>query len=191
MREWLSEGVHKKDRLGVIRNHGVEMPNAQLAEAPDLTLLLDLYRFSEVSSIVQPEERAEQIWAEMLSLEGVSVFVSYAGAKIVATSTLITAPNLLRSGQRQGFLENVVTHPELRGQGHGRAVMQAALAAAWAKDCYHVLLQSGRKDPECIAFTKAAASSQGFGSVTLRAALALSFLQLAHLCRLARCKRVG
>ena len=32
----------------------------------------------------------------------------------------------------------------------------------------------------CIAFTRAAASSQGFGPVTLRGALAFDFLQLAH-----------
>ena len=65
---------------------------------------------------------------------------------------LITAPNLLRAGQHHGFLENVVTHPEFRGQGHGHAVVRAALAAAWNKDCYHVLLQSGRKDPRVHRF---------------------------------------
>ncbi len=65
---------------------------------------------------------------------------------------LITAPNLLRAGQRHGFLENIVTHPGFRGQGHGRAVVHGALSAAWAKDCYHVLLQSGRKDPRVHRF---------------------------------------
>jgi hypothetical protein len=33
---------------------------------------------------------------------------------------LVMAPNLLRGGRHHGFLENVVTHPELRGQGHGK-----------------------------------------------------------------------
>ncbi len=65
---------------------------------------------------------------------------------------LITVPNLLRGGKGYGFLENVVTHPAFRGQGHGRTVVGAALAAAWAKDCYHVLLQSGRKDPRVHRF---------------------------------------
>jgi GNAT superfamily N-acetyltransferase len=58
----------------------------------------------------------------------------------------------LRSGRRHGFLENVVTHPDLRGCGHGRAVIQAALACAWASDCHHVLMQSGRADPRVHAF---------------------------------------
>lgn len=122
------------------------MPNARLAKAADLTSLLELYRVAEVSSSAEPKERAEQIWLEMLSHKGVAVFVSAVNAQIVATCMLITAPNLLRAGRQHGFLENVITHPEFRSQGHGRAVVHAALAAAWAKDCHHVLLQSGRRD---------------------------------------------
>jgi GNAT superfamily N-acetyltransferase len=128
------------------------MPNARLAEAPDLASVLELYRVAEVSASAAPLARAEQIWLETLSHEGVAVFVSAVDARIVATCMLITAPNLLRGGQRHGFLENVVTRPEFRGQGHGRAVVQAALALAWTRDCYHVLLQSGRKDPRVHRF---------------------------------------
>jgi GNAT superfamily N-acetyltransferase len=128
------------------------MPNARLAEAADLASVLELYRVAEVSASAEPPARAEQIWLETLSHDGVAVFVSAADAKIVATCMLITAPNMLRDGQRHGFLENVVTHPEFRGQGHGRAVVHAALALAWTRDCYHVLLQSGRKDPRVHRF---------------------------------------
>jgi ribosomal protein S18 acetylase RimI-like enzyme len=123
------------------------MPTAKLAQTSDLTSLLELYHLSEISPSVQPKERAQQIWAEMLSHEGVAVFVSSVDGTIVATCMLITAPNLLRDGRQHGFLENVVTHPQFRSQGHGRAVVRAALAAAWTKDCDHVLLQSGRTDP--------------------------------------------
>jgi GNAT superfamily N-acetyltransferase len=123
------------------------MPKARLAQASDLDRLLNLFRVSEVSSTAQPPDRAEHIWSETLSHKGVAVFVSDAGTRIAATCMLVTAPNLLRSGRGHGFLENVVTHPEFRGLGHGRAVVQAALTEAWARDCYHVLLQSGRKDP--------------------------------------------
>jgi len=58
----------------------------------------------------------------------------------------------LRTGRGHAFLENVVTHPEHRGQGHGRAVVTAALAEAWARDCHHVLMQSGRADPRVHRF---------------------------------------
>ena len=128
------------------------MPDARPAGADDLDALLALLRVSEVSAHAEPRERAARIWSDTLSQKNVSVFVSSADAGIVATCMLITAPNLLRAGRQHGFLENVVTHPEYRGQGHGQAVVRAALTEAWARDCYHVLLQSGRADPRVRRF---------------------------------------
>ena len=118
----------------------------------DLEQLLELFRVSEVSPPAEPVERAERILSEILGREGVGLFVSEARERIAATCMLVTAPNLLRGGRGHGFIENVVTHPEFRGRGHGRAVVQAALAEAWARDCFHVLLQSGRTDPRVHQF---------------------------------------
>jgi GNAT superfamily N-acetyltransferase len=128
------------------------MPTARPARASDLPSLLALFEVSEVSAIAQPRERAESIWQETLAHPGVHVFVSEDRDRIAATCMLIIAPNLLRSGKRHGFLENVVTHPELRGRGHGKTVVLAALGHAWAAGCYHVLMQSGRADPRVHAF---------------------------------------
>ena len=131
------------------------MPAARLARAADLPALLALFEVSEVSAAAQPADRASSIWRETLACQGVYVFVSDDGPRIAATCMLITAPNLLRGGRRHGFLENVVTHPELRGRGHGKAVVGAALAHAWAVDCHHVLMQSGRADPRVHKFYEA------------------------------------
>jgi len=128
------------------------MPVARIACASDLPSLLSLFAVSEVSAAAQPQERAERIWRETLAQPGVDVFVANDRDRIAATCMLITAPNLLRGGRRHAFLENVVTHPELRGRGYGEAVIQAALAHAWATDCHHVLMQSGRTDPRVHAF---------------------------------------
>ena len=131
------------------------MPAARLARASDLSSLLALLEVSEVSAAAQPRERAESIWRDTFAQQGTYVFVSDDGDRIAATCMLITAPNLLREGRRHGFLENVVSHPELRGRGHGKAVVQAALAHAWAVDCHHVLMQSGRADPRVHRFYEA------------------------------------
>jgi len=131
------------------------MPAARLARASDLSSLLALLEVSEVSAAAQPRERAESIWRDTFAQQGTYVFVSDDGDRIAATCMLITAPNLLREGRRHGFLENVVSHPELRGRGHGKAVVQAALAHAWAVDCHHVLMQSGRADPGVHGFYEA------------------------------------
>ena len=128
------------------------MPDARRARADDLARLLALYRVSEVSAAAEPMERTESIWAQMLSRDGLTVFVAEAEPDIVATCMLITAPNLLRSGRQHAFLENVVTHPQYRGRGFGRAVVLTALAVAWEQDCHHVFLQSGRADPRVHRF---------------------------------------
>jgi GNAT superfamily N-acetyltransferase len=128
------------------------MPVARPARASDLPSLLALFAVSEVSAAAQPPDRAERLWQETLAQPGVHVFVADDGDRIAATCMLVTAPNLLRGGRAHGFLENVVTHPELRGRGYGRAVVEAALAHAWATACHHVLMQSGRADPRVHAF---------------------------------------
>jgi GNAT superfamily N-acetyltransferase len=117
-----------------------------LAGADDLGSLLALFAASDVSRSAE-RARAEQIWAETLAREGLAVLVSDAESRIVSTCMLITAPNLLRGGRAHGILENVVTHPDFQGRGHGRAVVAAALDEAWKRDCFHVLMQSGRADP--------------------------------------------
>jgi GNAT superfamily N-acetyltransferase len=122
------------------------MPSARLAVRSDLAALLELFRASDVSATVESMEKAEEVWSQILSRDDLAVFISGVDGRIVATCMLITAPNLLRTGRRHGFLENVATHPDFQGRGHGRAVVAAALQAAWAKNCHHVLMQSGRKD---------------------------------------------
>jgi GNAT superfamily N-acetyltransferase len=131
------------------------MPSARLARPSDLPSLLALFAVSEVSASAEPGEHAEGIWRETLAQPGLHVFVSCDRERIAATCMLITAPNLLRGGRRHAFLENVVAHPEMRGRGHGKAVVQAALAQAWASDCHHVLMQSSRADPRVHAFYEA------------------------------------
>ena len=128
------------------------MPLARTAIIEDLGALLDLFRVSDVSAPIEPLERARDIWRQTLGHNGVTIFVSEVEAKIVATCMLITAPNLLRSGRSHAFLENVVAHPAYQSQGHGRAVVEAALAKAWSADCHHVMMQSGRVDPRVHRF---------------------------------------
>lgn len=120
--------------------------DARIAVASDLVSLLALFIASDVSPYAEPKEIAESIWAQTLTRDGLTVFVSDADNRIVSTCTLVTVPNLLRGGRQHGFMENVVTHPDYQGQGHGRAVIGAALDEAWRRNCHHVLLQSGRAD---------------------------------------------
>jgi GNAT superfamily N-acetyltransferase len=130
------------------------MTNARLVNAGDLHALLALFADSDVSKSAEPE-RARKIWAQTLAREGLMIFVSDEDSRIVSTCMLITTPNLLRGGRQLGILENVATHPDFQGRGHGRAVVAAALAEAWKQDCHQVLMQSGRTDPRVHRFYEA------------------------------------
>ena len=125
------------------------MPVARRATEDDLPQLLSLFEASEVSAAAG---EPEPIWQAMLNHPGLSIFVACADGAIVATATLISAPNLLRGGRGHGFLENVMTHPDYQGRGFGKAVVSAALSSAWQAGCHHVLLQSGRADPRVHKF---------------------------------------
>ena len=130
------------------------MTTARLVNPGDLGALLALFADCDVSRSAEPA-LAERIWAQTLAREGLAVFVSDENSRIVSTCTLITAPNLLRGGRQHGILENVATHPDFQGRGHGRAVVTAALAEAWKQDCHQVLMQSGRTDPRVHRFYEA------------------------------------
>jgi GNAT superfamily N-acetyltransferase len=73
-----------------------------------------------------------------------------------ATCLLIVGPNLLRGARPFGLIENVVTHAAHRRGGWGRAVLRAALSAAWAAGCYKVTLVTGARDPAVLRFYGAA-----------------------------------
>lgn len=61
-------------------------------------------------------------------------------------------PNLTRGGRPYALIENVVTHADHRQRGHGRALLHAAVAAAWEAGCYKVMLMTGSKRPETLRF---------------------------------------
>jgi len=72
--------------------------------------------------------------------------------KLLSTCTLSIIPNMTRGLRPYGLIENVVTDPDYRKQGHGRTVLQYAVSEAWEAGCYKVMLQCGRKDPGTLDF---------------------------------------
>ncbi|MBL6080980.1 GNAT family N-acetyltransferase [Belnapia sp. T18] len=83
-------------------------------------------------------------------------FLAEQAGEPVATCTLIQVPNLTRGTRPYAFIENVVTHAAHRRQGHGRAVLGASLAAAWAAGCYKAMLLTGSTREATFRFYEAA-----------------------------------
>ena len=70
----------------------------------------------------------------------------------MSSCALSVVPNLTRGCQPYGVIENVVTHADYRGKGYGKAVLRQALEYAWKRDCYKVMLLSGRKSEAVYRF---------------------------------------
>lgn len=116
--------------------------------AADIEALVALYQHLNAGDAPPGPEAVRAVFAH----PGLRHFGLLRGPVLIASCNLAVIPNLTRGGRAYGVIENVVTHAEHRGQGHGQAVVQHAIAQAWAAGCYKVVLTTSRKDPAVWAF---------------------------------------
>ncbi|QLI82581.1 GNAT family N-acetyltransferase [Chitinibacter fontanus] len=120
---------------------------AQLEDLPAfLRLMLEL---NPEDPILEPMQ-VESIWRQLLATA--LVLVKELDGVLVATCTLVLVPNLSRGARSYGLIENVVTLVAYRGQGYGRAVLQAALSEAWRRSCYKVMLSTSARTAGVLDF---------------------------------------
>lgn len=123
----------------------------------ELSELLALYTHLHADDDLPPDDgTAEQIWDELLGSGRYRYVGAYVDGQLVSSCTITVIPNLTRGGRPYGLIENVVTHADHRGRGYARAVLQDALAFAWAQGCYKVMLMTGRKDEATLRFYESA-----------------------------------
>lgn len=97
----------------------------------------------------------------MLGSGLITILVADVEGRLASTCTLVIVPNLTRATRPFGIIENVVTHPDHRRHGLGRAVLTAALETAWAADCYKVMLATGSRKLETLRFYEGAGFERG------------------------------
>jgi GNAT superfamily N-acetyltransferase len=128
----------------------------------ELPVLLSLYRHLHPSDPELPiNSDVERLWQRIYSDPRSSYFVADIDARVVSTCTLTVIPNLTRGAQPYGIIENVVTLPDFRRQGIGTRILQAALAQAWERGCYKVMLLTGRQDEATLRFYQQAGFEAG------------------------------
>lgn len=119
----------------------------------DLPAVTELYRHLNPADPVPPAGEAERVWRQLLNHPGLTVLVGTVPPdELVASCTVVVIPNLTRAGRPYALIENVVTHGAHRRRGHGRALLEAAVAAAWAAGCYKAMLMTGSTRPETLRF---------------------------------------
>ncbi len=112
------------------------------AREDDFEAALDLYR--ELVGDIPVAEEPRQ-WLDVLRHPGTTVFAAESEGRLAALATLHLLPNVTYGGRPYALIENVVSAAAYRGQGCGRAVMEAAIAHAWEADAYTVMLLTGRQ----------------------------------------------
>lgn len=115
------------------------------ARPGDLPALLELYRHLNPQDPRVAEDVAARPWQAILASDMIGVFVAEHAGGLVSSCMLVIVPNLTRGARSFAVIENVVTHAEHRGRGLGRAVLAAAVEAAWQADCYKVMLATGSR----------------------------------------------
>lgn len=134
--------------------------NIRLLAAQDLPALLSLYQHLHVADDALPSpDQVNAVWAEIMSTEKISYFGAFVDTDLVSSCTITVIPNLTRGCRPYGVIENVVTHADRRGRGHGTATLRAALAHGWSAGCYKVMLLTGRNDPAIMRFYESAGFS--------------------------------
>ncbi len=129
--------------------------------ATDLDALLGLYRYLHEQDLPLPaRSQVEAVWAEALANPRIRYFGGFQGDNLVSSCTITLVPNLTRACRPYGVIENVVTHPAYRNQGWGKRLLHEALSFAWVRDCYKVMLLTGRKDDATLRFYERAGFSR-------------------------------
>ena len=124
---------------------------------PDLPALLELYQHLHAEDDpLPPEDEVQEIWAAIQQNPDLRYYGVFEGDVLVSSCTLSVIPNLTRGCRPYGVIENVVTHADFRRRGHGRSVLKHALADAWSRGCYKVMLLTGRKSEATYTFYESA-----------------------------------
>jgi GNAT superfamily N-acetyltransferase len=115
----------------------------------DLQGLLDLYTYLHSDNIpLPPQQDLARIWGSMCDNPTIRCIVADLEGEIISSCILLVIPNLTRGARPYGIIENVITHPGFRRQGHAKAVLQYALELTQSAGCYKVMLLSNRKNQE-------------------------------------------
>jgi GNAT superfamily N-acetyltransferase len=125
------------------------------AAITDLNSLQELYlHHLTAHPPADPPDRQHllQTLESIVNDAGYHILVGEEGGRAVSSATLIVIRNLTHNGRPYAVIENVVTHADFRGRGHASKLMARAVEIARAAGCYKVMLLTGSKKENTLAF---------------------------------------
>jgi len=129
------------------------MPVVRFAVHDDLSQIMELYSILIPNDLKRDEKHLQEVWHDIMNHQDrYRYVVAEEGGGILSTCNIAVVPNLTRSARPYAVIENVITHPDARRRGLGRACIMEAVEFARENGCYKVMLLSGSERKEAHAF---------------------------------------
>ena len=122
----------------------------------DLNELLNLYLFLHEKNIPENSEHLENTWKTIIEDINHHIVVKEINGKIVSSCVCVIVPNLTRNIRLYALIENVVTNEGYRGKGYATECLNYAKETAIKNNCYKMMLLTGTKSENTLAFYKSA-----------------------------------
>ena len=122
----------------------------------DLDELLNLYLFLHEKNIPENSEHLENTWKKIIEDINHHIIVNEVNGKIVSSCVCVIIPNLTRNIRPYALVENVVTNEKYRGKGYATECLNYAKKIAIKNNCYKMMLLTGTKNENTVAFYKSA-----------------------------------
>ena len=122
----------------------------------DLDELLNLYLFLHEENIPENSEHLENTWKTIIEDINHHIVVKEINGKIVSSCVCVIVPNLTRNIQPYALIENVVTNEGYCGKGYVTECLNYAKETAIKNNCYKMMLLTGTKSENTLAFYKSA-----------------------------------
>ena len=122
----------------------------------DLDELLNLYLFLHEKNIPKKSEYLENTWKTIIEDINHHIVVKEINGKIVSSCVCVIVLNLTRNIRPYALIENVVTNEGYRGKGYATECLNYAKEIAIKNNCYKMMLLTGTKNENTVAFYKSA-----------------------------------
>ena len=122
----------------------------------DLDKLLNLYLFLHEKNIPENSDYLENTWKTIIKDINHHIIVNEVNGKIVSSCVCVIVPNLTRNIRPYALIENVVTNEGYRGKGYATECLNYAKEIAIKNNCYKMMLLTGTKSENILAFYKSA-----------------------------------
>ena len=120
----------------------------------DLYELLNLYLFLHEKNIPKNSDYLENTWEKIIEDTNHHIIVNEINGKIVSSCVCVIIPNLTRNIRPYALVENVVTNEKYRGKGYATECLNYAKEIAIKNNCYKMMLLTGTKSENTLAFYK-------------------------------------